>query len=129
MNYRFKTISKIDAYGEKSNVIHLKFGRMQKRYNFTKSFIAKHPRFVEEYKKYFMGEKNLFGDPLVILKYIKDFNIPVHLYSNYYDEEFADVDAAIEWLIQEYTGDNRQELYNYDLNKQVYIGLDGEVAK
>lgn len=126
MNYRYNPIRDIDAYGDTMNVIHFKFGDMRKSYNFTSEFMAKHPKFCAEYGKYFMGEPSLFSDPLAIVNYIEDFALPVRLYSNYVDEEFADIAAAREWLAAEYGGQSRHELYHYDNGN--FVGLDGEVA-
>ena len=127
MNYRYKQDSDIDAYGDTQNVIHFKFGDARKMYHFTTEFQAEHPRFCEEYGKYWMNEPSLLSDPLALVNYIETFNIPVRLYSNFVDEEFADCDAVREWLVEEYGGQKRHELYQYNDGK--YIGLDGEVSK
>lgn len=125
MSYRWKQDSDIDAYGNTENVIHFKFGDMRKSYNFTDVFDAKHPRFCEEYRKYFAGEKSLFSDPLAIVNYIEQFDLPVKLYSNMYDEEFEDIDAAKEWIMREYGGQNRDKLFHYESGRG-YVGLDNE---
>jgi hypothetical protein len=127
--YRYKTNSDIDAYGDSQSVIHFKFGDARKQYFFTKEFKSKHPKFCAEYEKYWQHEDSLFTDPLSIVNYIEWFNLPVRLYSNFADEEFADFDAAREWLNHEYGGQlpERDKLYRY--NDGGYTGLDGEVAK
>lgn len=126
--YKYKQNSTIDAYGDTENVIHLKFGEARKGYNFTDEFTKQHPKFVREYTHYFNGEKSLFRDPLSILNYIETFNLPVKLYSNYVDQEFENVAAAKEWVVNEYqgTGSERQKLYRYQDGG--YVGLDNEKA-
>ena len=128
MTYRFKKNSDIDAYGETQNVIHFKFGGMRKGYNFTDDFREKYPRFVKEFSKYYNHEVGLFTDPLVIVKYIEKRNLPIRLYSNYYDAEFEDFEAVYEWILAEYAGDF-YKLYTYDEDTQDYVGLDGEATK
>ena len=127
MSYRFKKDSTIDAYGETESVIHFKFGDCRKMYFFTKELQEKHPNFCEEFAKYWEGRTSLFTDPLSVVNYIEAFNIPVKLYSNYYDEEFEDYDAVREWLASEYQGKNRDQLYKYENGN--YVGLDGELAQ
>lgn len=124
MNYRYKKDSDIDAYGDTQNVIHFKFGDMRKMYHFTPDFQTKHPRFCEEWHKYWMGEDSLFSDPLAVVNYIETFDLPVRLYSNFVDEEFEDFDAVREWLNNEYQGQHKDKLYKY--HDRGYIGLDGE---
>ena len=123
--YRYKKNSNIDAYGETENVIHFKFGDCRKAYNFTKDFQDKHPNFVKEYSNYFMNQESLFSDPLAIVNYIEMFDLPVRLYSNYTDQEFADPQAVKEWLANEYQGQNSNKLFQYTENG--YVGLDKEV--
>ena len=125
--YRYKTDSDIDAYGQTQSVIHFKFGDCRKQYFFTAEFEKQHPRFCEEFAKYWEGRKSLFSDPLAVVNYIETFDLPVRLYSNYVDEEFADFDAVREWLAQEYGGQDRNELYRYE--EGGYVGLDGERSK
>lgn len=127
MSYRFKKTSTIDAYGETQSVIHFKFGDCRKMYFFTNELQEKHPKFCEEFAKYLERSTSLFTDPLAIVNYIEVFDIPVRLYSNYYDEEFEDFDAAREWLAAEYQGQNRDKLYKYENGN--YVGLDGELAQ
>ena len=103
-NYRYKENSNIDAYGNTDNVIHFKFGEARKNYNFTVEFIQQYPNFVKEYEKYFMGNKSVFNDVLELVNYIERHEIPVRLYSNFVDEEFADIDAVKEWLVSEHVG-------------------------
>lgn len=102
MNYRFKTNSNIDAYGDTQNVIHFKFGDCRKQYHFTDEFMQEYPKFCEEWSKYWCNEDSVFDSPFDILRYIENFELPVKLYSNYYDEEFADLQAVREWLANEY---------------------------
>lgn len=126
--YRYKDNASIDwAYDDSTSVIHFKFGDCRKHYHFTDEFETKHPKFCKEYAKYFMGEPSLFSDPLSIVNYIETFNLPVRLYSNYVDEEFADTEAVKEWICNEYGGHNRDKLYKYATGG--YIGLDGEKQK
>lgn len=120
-NYRYKN-SNIDAYGDTENVIHFKFGDCRKCYNFTPDFEKQHPKFVAEYLNYFMNQKSLFSDPLAIVNYIEKFELPVKLYSNYVDQEFADCQAVKDYLGQEYQG--QAKLFSYGDNG--YIGLDNE---
>jgi hypothetical protein len=122
MSYRYKTYSNIDAYGDTENVIHFKFGDMRKSYNFTEEFRAKYPNFCKEYSRYFSGENSLFSDPLSIVNYIEAFKLPLKLYSNMVDEEFADIEAAKEWICNEWGGRNRDKLYHFKDSK--YVGLD-----
>jgi hypothetical protein len=124
-DYRYKRDSDIDAYGDTENVIHFKFGDCRKMYHFTDDFMKTHPRFCEEYIKYWEGKESLFTDALSIVNYIDTFDVPVRLYSNFVDAEFEDVAAAREWVAQEYTG-NRRELYKLN-DKFEYVGLDGEI--
>lgn len=126
MGYRYKKNSNIDAYGDSINVIHFKFGNARKHYFFTKDFQTKHPNFCKEYARYFSGETSLFADPLTLVNYIEEFDLPIHLYSNFVDEEFEDAKACKEWINNEYSA-NRDKLYKYENGK--YVGLDGEVAK
>lgn len=125
--YRYKKNSNIDAYGETENVIHFKFGDCRKAYNFTKDFQDKYPNFVKEYLNYFMNQESLFSDPLAIVNYIEMFDLPIRLYSNYTDQEFADPQAVKEWLANEYQGQNSNKLFQYTENG--YVGLDKEVKK
>ena len=127
MSYRYKTNSNIDAYGDTQNVIHFKFGDMRKMYHFTKEFQEAHPQFCKEFIKYWERKPSLFSDPLAVVNYIRAFNLPVRLYSNFVDEEFEDFDAAIEWICGEYQGQDRDKLYQYQGGQ--YVGLDGEVTE
>jgi hypothetical protein len=122
--YRYKAIDDIDAYRDTESVIHFKFGDARKWFFFTKELQKQYPNFCKEYIKYFDYEKSLFSDPLCIVNYIEHFNIPVKLYSNMADQEFADIDAVKEWLCSEYMGQRgNDDLYNYVDGK--YQGLDG----
>lgn len=112
--YRYKKNSDIDAYGDTQSVIHFKFGDARKQYFFTKELQKEYPNFCKEYEKYWNGQTSLFTDPLLIVNYIEKFGIPVRLYSNMVDQEFADFDAVREWLGNEYIGQRiaGDELYN-----------------
>lgn len=118
MNYRFKTNSDIDAYGDTQNVIHFKFGDCRKQYHFTDKFRDEYPGFVIEYANYWNGHDSVFDNPFDILSYIEKFELPVRLYSNYYDEEFEDYEAVREWLANEYTTQNMQK------SARLYKGLE-----
>lgn len=126
--YRYKINSDIDAYGDTQNVIHFKFGDCRKMYHFTREFEQAHPRFCEEYVKYWRHEKSLFTDPLSIVNYIEMFDLPVRLYSNYVDREFEDYQAVKEWLCEQYMGQSLQQnqLYKFDFSNYGYVGMDGE---
>ena len=76
----------IDYYGYTDNYIHAKFSDLRKQYNFTDEFIAKYPRFCDEYGKCWRGEYSVFQQPQQIVDYVKQNNIPVHFYFNYTDE-------------------------------------------
>lgn len=102
MNYRFKKNSDIDAYGDSQNVIHFKFGDARKQYNFTNEFIDKYSGFCKEYINYWNAQESVFKNPFDIVRYIEKHELPVRLYSNYYDEEFEDIGAVLEWLAYEY---------------------------
>lgn len=118
MNYKFKTNSTIDAYGQTENVIHCKFGDMRKQYHFTSEFMQEYPEFCKEYEQYFMGEPSVFDSPFDIVRYIERFELPVKLYSNYYDEEFEDIDAVREWLMYEHGTRNMEK------SAKLYKGLE-----
>ena|SRR5690606_27432006 len=118
MNYRYKENSDIDAYGDTDNVIHFKFGDARKGYHFTDEFVEKYPLFVAEYTAYFMGEKSVFNDVLELVNYIERHNIPVRLYSNYVDKEFADIAACKEWILNEHVGRQINALDNPARNGQ-----------
>ena len=110
MEYRYKKNSNIDAYGDTDNVIHCKFGELRKGFNFTAEFESKYPKFCTEYYKYYTGEKSVFADAIELVNYIERYNIPVRLYSNYVDEEFADIQAVKEWLMNEHIGEQYEAL-------------------
>lgn len=129
MTYRYTDHDTLDAYGDTQNVIHLKFGDMRKHYHLTDQFADEHPNFAREYDRYFNhDERSLFMDPLQILNYIDTFKLPIHLYSNFVDQEFADVQAARDYLAVEYQGKNGDKLYraSFDDGYQV-LGLDNEI--
>jgi hypothetical protein len=65
-------------------------------YYFTKELKEKYPRFYEEYLKYWNGEHGRFKNAYTVLKYIQDFDIPVHLYLNFTDTPVT-VKEAIKW--------------------------------
>ena len=89
----------LDYYGDNIDVIHLKWGNALKMYNFTDAFKEKYPVFVAEYLRYWDNPSNgmnRFHNAYTLLKYIKDFSIPVHLYFNFTDTPCT-VDEALEW--------------------------------
>lgn len=89
----------INYYGTDIDVIHLKFGHARKLYHFTAEFERAYPKFCEEYRKYWDGDSmSKFTNAYTIIKYIADFNIPVHLYFNYTDEP-TDTKGALEWWL------------------------------
>jgi len=101
MEYKYKKNSDIDAYGDKDNVIHFKFGDCRKMYNFTPDFENKYPEFAREYKRYFMQEPSIFKTPMQIVDFVESANLPVRFYSNYVDEEFEDFNATRDWINNE----------------------------
>lgn len=102
MNYRFKTNSDIDAYGNMDNVIHFKFGDCRKQYHFTDEFMQEYPEFSKQYENYWYEQDSVFDSPFDVVSYIERFELPIRLYSNYYDEEFEDINAVREWLMYEH---------------------------
>lgn len=95
----------IDYYGTKDDYIHLKFGRMQKMYNFTDKFRKEYPNFCAEYDKHWCGDETCrFKSPLEIAQYVDMFNIPVHFYYNYTDTPSKSMEDVYEYLISEYSG-------------------------
>lgn len=116
----------IDYYGTDADYIHLKFGEMQKMYNFTEKFVKKYPNFCAEYKKYWAGDETCrFKNPLQIAQYIDRYDIPVRLYFNYTDTPVKNMAEVYEYLIREYTG---KTSYNLDgtFRQDWDNGLDGE---
>lgn len=97
MDFDYKA-SEIDAYGDTENVIHFKFGDARKMYNFTPEFEANNSEFCKEYANYFMDSPSKFKSVTDVVDYIESHNLPVKLYSNYVDREFADVDAVRRWI-------------------------------
>lgn len=92
----------MDFYGNDLDCIHLKFGEMRKRYNFTSSFMSKYPNFCKEYQKYYYGnETGVFKNALSVVEYIDTFNIPVHLYFNSTDTPAKDMAEVYTYLIRE----------------------------
>lgn len=91
-----KPTKEIDYYGETDNYIHLKFGNARKCYNFTEDFKKQYPNFSAEYLKYWNDQYGYFKNAYTIIKYIKDNEIPVHLYFNFTDTPCTP-DEAIEW--------------------------------
>lgn len=112
----------IDYYGEEDNYIHIKFGRMQKMYNFPDAFREKYPNFCAEYDKYWNGEGGRFKNMLDITQYIDEFGVPVNLYFNYTDEPVKDIAEVYEYIIRESMGG----ISDMVDGKYVYHGLDGE---
>lgn len=87
----------IDYYGTKYNYIHLKFGNAWKMYNFTENFKKNNTYFVEQYVKYWNQDTSgIFSSASDVIEYIRDNNVPVHLYFNYTDEP-ATIEEALEW--------------------------------
>lgn len=117
----------IDFYGEKSSYIHLKFGDMRKMYNFTPHFTKKHPKFCEEYLKYWNNDKTgKFENPLQIVNYVDYYNIPVRFYFNYTDTPAKNNKEVQDYLIRETMP---KEYGSYDTTTRKMIGWDGESAK
>lgn len=112
----------IDYYGEEADYIHLKFGDMHKAYNFTEEFRKKHPKFCEEYEKYWQGDPTCqFRDPLEIVNYVDYWHIPVHFYFNYTDTPATDNKEVQQYLVRERLPRNYG---NYASGKMT--GWDGE---
>ena len=90
----------VDYYWDQHNYIHLKFGHMWKMYNFTDDFIKEYPDFFHNYCMYFNWEKGgrwSEWDEVKICEYIRDNNIPVHLYYNFEDVPYT-IEQAIEYF-------------------------------
>lgn len=105
-----KKTKEIDYYGIKDNYIHLKFGNAWKMYNFTDTFKKKYPKFMKEYMDYFnQTGQGRFNNAYTVIKYIKDYKIPVHLYFNYTDEP-ATVEEALDYFFRENTIHNDLEI-------------------
>lgn len=117
-------IDEVDFYGTDENYIHCKFGHLWKMYNFTDKFRKEYPRFVEEYTKYFTGEKSLFENELVLVNYIRRFNIPVYLYFNFTDEPVKEWEEIYSWLIENSVGS--YDLYKRELDKEInkWVNID-----
>jgi len=111
----------IDYYGDKANYIHLKFGRMQKRYHFTDQFIEKYPNFCSEYRKYFFGKGEQFTTPLDIAQYVDMYNVPVKFYYNYTDTPSRSIEDVFEYILREFTFSNWEG--------GAWLGFDGEKAE
>jgi hypothetical protein len=89
----------IDYYGEADNYIHLKWGDVRKMYNFTDDFMAEYAVFSKEYRKYWDSDNTcVFKNSYMIIKYIKDYNIPVHLYFNMTDTPATTEESLLWWL-------------------------------
>lgn len=114
----------IDFYGNDADYIHLKFGRAQKQFNFTKEFREKHGEFAKEYEKFFWGYKSRFANSLEVIQYVDMYNIPVHFYFNYTDTPAKNIEEVYAYLLREYSGINYNEdgSFRNDYRK----GLDGE---
>lgn len=115
----------MNYYGTDADYIHLKFGDMQKAYNFTDEFRAKYPNFCAEYELYWnQDEKCRFKSPLQIAQYIDMFDVPVHLYFNFTDEPAKDMTEVYAYFLREYTGitQDYDGHYREDYNKS----LDGQ---
>lgn len=95
-------MTNIDYYGNIDNYIHLKFGDVKKRYNFTKELIEQYPVFVREYSRYYNNEeKAQFKNPFQIVKYVYDNNIPVHFYYNFTDTPATSKEEIMDHLVHE----------------------------
>lgn len=99
----------IDYYGTKDNYIHAKFGRLQKRYNFTPEFMDKYPNFCAEYEKYWNDEGGVFQLPVQIVQYVDCYNIPVHFYFNFTDEP-ATIEDMYKYFAKELDINNLDEV-------------------
>lgn len=92
-------MSEEDFYGDDLDYIHIKFGRMQKAYNFTDKLIKSHPNFCNEYIKYWNGEKDCkFKTPLQIARYVDIYEVPVRFYFNYTDTPVEDITEVYEYF-------------------------------
>lgn len=90
----------IDYYWDDANYIHLKFWHMWKMYNFTDDFIKDYPDFYENYRHYFNWDKEWRWhewDEIKICEYIRDNDIPVHLYNNFEDVPYT-INDALEYF-------------------------------
>lgn len=115
----------IDYYGDDADYIHLKFGRMQKMYNFTNEFRTKYPNFCAEYEKHWKGDKTCrFNSPLEIAQYVDMYDIPVHFYFNYTDTPVEDMTEVYSYLVREYSGISNEP--DGTFRKDYEHGLDGE---
>lgn len=115
----------MNYYGEDADYIHLKFGRMQKMYNFTDAFRNKYPNFCAEYQKHFNGDKTCrFNSPLEIAQYADMYDIPINFYFNYTDTPVKDITEVYEYFIREYSGIGHE--LDGSLRKNWQQGLDGE---
>lgn len=92
----------IDYYGDTDSYIHLKFGDVQKKYNFTPELIEKYPAFTTDYQKYFNSSAiSQFKNPFQIVRYVHDNGIPVHFYYNFTDTPAKDMREIMEYLVHE----------------------------
>lgn len=100
MNKDDKEMSK--WYGEEFDYIHMKFGDARKAYNFTDKFRALHPKFCEEYEKYWDQDPTCkFEDPLQLVNYVDMWNVPVHFYFNYTDTPAKSIEEVKQYLVRE----------------------------
>lgn len=112
-----------DFYGDDLDYIHIKFGRMQKAYNFTDKLMESHPNFCNEYIKYWNNAKDAkFKTPLQIARYVDVYNVPVRFYFNYTDTPVTDITEVYEYFIRE------SVLYDSGFENDKYFmrGFDGE---
>lgn len=100
----------MDYYGETDNFIHVKFGHMQKRYNFTDEFRKEYPEFSDEFIKYWLDMGDKFKTPMDIALYVKEHNIPVGFYFNFTDTPADNVDEVIDYLEWELNRENESDL-------------------
>lgn len=118
-------MKEINYYGTDADYIHLKFGRMQKMYNFTNEFREKYPNFCAEYELFWNHDKKCrFHNPLEIAQYVDMFEVPVHFYYNYTDTPSKSMTDVYEYIIREYSGISNEVdgSFRKDYNKS----LDGQ---
>lgn len=114
-----------EYYNGSIDTIHLKFGRMQKHYNFTPEFVKKYPNFCAEYEKHWNGDDSCrFKSTLEIAQYVDMYDIPVKFYFNFTDTPVKNMAEVYEYLIREYSGIN----YEVDgtFRDDYGLSLDGQ---
>jgi len=106
--YRWAADRQGSYYGGDFSVIHFKFGHARKLYWFSDEFQERYPRFCKEYEKYCYCEPekpSVFKNAISLVDYIEHNNIPVVLYANFFDREFADYDSCREWCMDNAEGE------------------------